>query len=66
MSAIRNVLVYESRIANVKSAGRAMKDSSAFDTVETLAKGFGRNNRTLIRNVTGGIKGGMGGIRGRF
>lgn len=63
MSAIRNVLVYESRISNVKSAGRALKDSSAFDTVETLAKGFGRNNRQLIRNVTGGIK---GGIRGRY
>lgn len=57
MSAIKNALVYEARIANVKSAGRALKDSSAFDTVETLAKGFGRNNRQLIRNVTGGVRG---------
>ena len=53
---VRSVLVYESRIANVKSAGRALKDSSAFDTVETLAKGFGRNNRQLVRNITGGIR----------
>ena len=54
---MRNVLVFESRISNVKSAGRALKDSSAFDTLETLAKGFGRNNRQLVRNVTGGIRG---------
>lgn len=53
---VRSVLVYESRISNVKSAGRALKDSSAFDMVETLAKGFGRNNRALIRNITGGFR----------
>ena len=53
---VRSVLVYESRISNVKSAGRAAKDASVFDAVEALAKGFGRNNRALIRNVTGGIR----------
>lgn len=56
MDNVRNILVYESRIANVKSAGRALKDSSVFDMIETLAKGFGRNNRSLVRNVTGGIR----------
>ena len=51
---VTGALVYKQRMDNVKTSVRTVIDASILEGVTNLAKGFGHNNRALLRGI--GIK----------
>jgi len=54
IAAVKGKLVYEQRMANLRATLGSLKSNGVLSAFDTLLNGFGKNNRTLIRNITGG------------